>query len=250
MPMGRSKVAVISDIVIDDDVDLLTDYQVKRLASPASGEALRKGNKDITNDEIADAANIVLTKLVDDYLLPTILATRGDMVYRASDHPTAIPAGTAGHLLTMGENDPGWAAAPALTKEFFVPVTMATEMAQSNIYPGGTVNATADYACMCFRVPTDYTSIVSAEVIRIAGATATHRLNYASAYGAAGEGFTTHTGSITDQDTAETNQTFYAEDVSTLFASLLAGDIVGVNVLGDDTNTPNDHILGLRFRYA
>jgi len=42
---------------------MLTLYQVKRLAAPASGEALRKGNKDIQNAEVADAAAVALSKL-------------------------------------------------------------------------------------------------------------------------------------------------------------------------------------------
>ena len=63
MRVTKGIVSLISDIVIDSDIDMLTLYQVKRLASPASGEALRKGNKDIVNAEVADAAAILRSKL-------------------------------------------------------------------------------------------------------------------------------------------------------------------------------------------
>jgi len=66
MRVTKGIVSLISDIIIDSDLDMLTLYQVKRLAAPASGEALRKGNKDIANAEVADAAAIALSKTALD----------------------------------------------------------------------------------------------------------------------------------------------------------------------------------------
>ena len=63
MKIVRSPVRVTSGITVDQDIDFLTQYQVKQLASPASGESLRKGNKDIGNAELADAAAIAYPKL-------------------------------------------------------------------------------------------------------------------------------------------------------------------------------------------
>lgn len=63
MIVTRGKASVISDVTIDQDLNFLGLYQAKNLHSPESGEALRKGNKDIGNAEIADAAAIALTKL-------------------------------------------------------------------------------------------------------------------------------------------------------------------------------------------
>lgn len=63
MPLGRSPARNSSDISINSDLDMGSAYQVKALAAPASGEALRKGNKDIANAEIADAAAIAWTKV-------------------------------------------------------------------------------------------------------------------------------------------------------------------------------------------
>lgn len=63
MRIQQPPVSKSSELTIDGDIDLLTTYQVKRLAAPASGEALRKGNKDITDAEVSDSAAIALTKL-------------------------------------------------------------------------------------------------------------------------------------------------------------------------------------------
>lgn len=111
MRITRSPTRLTSLLTVDADLDFLTLYQTKRLASPASGEALRKGNRDITKSEIATNAGILLSQLVNTYLLPTIMTTRGDMVYRGASYPGRIPAGTTGHGLFMGANDPGWIAA-------------------------------------------------------------------------------------------------------------------------------------------
>ncbi|GAI94644.1 unnamed protein product, partial [marine sediment metagenome] len=174
MRVGRGKASLISDLTVDSDLDFLTTYQVKQLASPASGEALRKGSAEITDTEIAAGAAIVYSKLnlalgilngdinasaaivesklsldqgtqalfdkvatdigthkgdvdahhaktvigdlspialaniVNTYLLPTIMTTRGDIVYRGATYPGRVPAGTEGYILTMGANDPGW----------------------------------------------------------------------------------------------------------------------------------------------
>ncbi len=63
MLITRGRVSNISEVTVDGDIDFLSTYQVLNLASPASGEALRKGNKDIANAELADAAAIAGTKL-------------------------------------------------------------------------------------------------------------------------------------------------------------------------------------------
>ncbi|MAF43780.1 MAG: hypothetical protein CMI54_06400 [Parcubacteria group bacterium] len=52
-----------SQLTVDGDMDFLSSYQVKALAAPASGEALRKGNTDIGNAEVANDAAIPLSKL-------------------------------------------------------------------------------------------------------------------------------------------------------------------------------------------
>lgn len=63
MKVSRGRISASSEITIDEDLDFLSTYQVKGLASPASGEALRKGSKDIANAEVADAAAVAYSKL-------------------------------------------------------------------------------------------------------------------------------------------------------------------------------------------
>jgi len=63
MNIVQPGVSALSGLTIDCDLDLSNTYQVKNLAAPASGEALRKGNADISNAEIAAAAAIAKSKL-------------------------------------------------------------------------------------------------------------------------------------------------------------------------------------------
>ena len=63
MKVTRGKASVSSDITVDQDLDFLTLWQTKRLATPVSGEALRKGNKDIEDSEVSDVAGITASKI-------------------------------------------------------------------------------------------------------------------------------------------------------------------------------------------
>jgi len=53
----------ISQLTVDSDLNMAGLYQVANLAAPAAGEALRKGNADIADAEIAAAAAIAYSKL-------------------------------------------------------------------------------------------------------------------------------------------------------------------------------------------
>lgn len=63
MPIWRGRTYVSSEITIDGDLDMKGEYQVEDLDAPTTSQALRKGKKDVTNNEISDTANIALTKL-------------------------------------------------------------------------------------------------------------------------------------------------------------------------------------------
>ena len=63
MKITQPRTRLFSQLTVDADVDMLTLYQLTQLASPGAGEALRKGNQDITNAEIDNAAAIAITKL-------------------------------------------------------------------------------------------------------------------------------------------------------------------------------------------
>jgi len=113
MLIGRTKARLISEITIDANIAMAT-FKLTGLGAPADqDDSLRYGRAEITNAEIAAGAAIALSKLVDDYLLPVVMTTRGDLVYRAADFPVRIAAGAEGKVLTMGANDPGWVALAA-----------------------------------------------------------------------------------------------------------------------------------------
>lgn len=69
----------------------------------------------IVNAAVKAAAGIVLSKLVNTYLLPTIMTTRGDIVIRNATVPARLAKGNSGDVLTMGANDPAWVAGLQLT---------------------------------------------------------------------------------------------------------------------------------------
>jgi len=125
-----------SGLTADADIDMLTLYQFKRLAAPASGEALRKGNPDITDTEVDDAAAIAywklaltggitngdiasdaaiaISKLASAPILESLLTTRGDIIYRGASAAERLAKGTAGQYLQQGANDPQWASVSGL----------------------------------------------------------------------------------------------------------------------------------------
>ena len=137
MRIGRGRISLQSDLTVDQDIDFLTLYQAKRLASPASGEALRKGNKDITNAEIADAAAIAISKLVNTYLPETLLTTRGDICYRAASNPARLGKGSAGLFLKQGADDPEWAASvitPAVAGDIVEIASVVSQTKNETVY--------------------------------------------------------------------------------------------------------------------
>ena len=164
--------------------------------------------------------------------------------------PTAFNEGAAPGISAAELNKLGTQYALASTKEIFIPTTYGVDMGAPGFVPGALINAVADTAFIEFYVPLDFTSITSAVVVRVAQATATHRLNYASYYGSAGQAYSTHNETLADQDTAETANVIYEQDISGILTSLVAGDYVSIYVLGDATNVPNDQIIGVRFKYA
>lgn len=89
----------ISDLTLDADVDFLTLYKALRLSTPAIGGALRKGNKDIGNAEIADAAAIAPSKIAGVALLQSLLNTQGDLLIRGASVAERLAKITTGQYL-------------------------------------------------------------------------------------------------------------------------------------------------------
>lgn len=82
MRVGRSPTRTLSDLVADSDLDMLSTYQVKNLAQPASGEALRKGSAEILNADIHADAAVAITKLdttvLSDAAIAALITTHAE----------------------------------------------------------------------------------------------------------------------------------------------------------------------------
>jgi len=119
MRINRSRVAKTSELTIDGDLDFLTTFQAKNLATPAATEATRKGSKDVTMAEISDTiknAASGLVKLdasadVPDAQIPNLNASK----ITAGRFPNARLGWTAAKFLqgAGATNDPTEVDAPA-----------------------------------------------------------------------------------------------------------------------------------------
>ena len=136
------------------------------------------------------------------------------------------------------------------TKEFFVPVTFGNEMTYRNYYPVARCNAQFEIGWMSFRVPHDFSSIITAEIIVICEATqAAADWDIFSGYAAAGESHDTHSEGDAASTYNVTNDEFEVVDISGILSSLAADDYVGIH-LEQGTAGHNVSILGIRFKYS
>ncbi len=140
--------------------------------------------------------------------------------------------------------------ATAATKEFFAPVTHATDMDQVSALACGYINATGEAAWMVFHISHDFSSITEAVVLIMPLTTATHRFDISSNYAANSEAYNTHSESDLNHDFSLTANQFYEVDVSGVLSSPSAGDYGGIMLKGDATNTPNAIVIGFRLKYA
>tara|TARA_Y100000310_G_scaffold84594_1_gene81490 strand:- start:5135 stop:5569 length:435 start_codon:yes stop_codon:yes gene_type:complete len=135
-------------------------------------------------------------------------------------------------------------------KELFIPVTAGDVWGAFYSYPIMNCYNAGHLARMTFQVPTDFTSIVAAELIVIPAETeAANNWDIYSDYAGTGESAITHS----ENDTATTynsvdNQIF-AIDLSGILSALAANDFVGIKFVMQD-NAHDAKVLGVRFRYA
>ncbi len=136
------------------------------------------------------------------------------------------------------------------TKEFFVPATFGTTPAIKASYPGFTIDGGGVRAAVFFGVPNDFSSITDAVFVVAANSTKTHRLSLVGGYGQTGEGYLTHNESVNNIDTVMTSDNLYEIDITGALSALAANDYVSARIEGEVTNTPNIHVLGIRFKYS
>jgi len=245
------------EVAFDEQTHRVKIYDndgVESLVSTADVDDTAGGTNAATTTPISSNVHYDHCQAADPhtgYVLESLADAQGDTFYASADNTWAkLTKGTEGQVLRQGATIPEWASAVA-TQEIFIPCNPGgAEVSPAGDHVGYLINAAADAAAVEFYIPHDFSSITSAVAVRIAMATATHRLNYTSDYGALGEAYNTHSESLDDQDTAETDTLIYEQDISGILSAIAAGDYVGVVILGDATNIPNDLILGIRFRYT
>ena len=152
--------------------------------------------------------------------------------------------------MTVYINGVAQAAVGAATKEFFVPVTYASELSTDARHSGGKMTISGSYAHVEFFAPNDFTTITEAVMVMVAMETATHRHSFYATYGAQGEDKDVNSESDLDNDVAETDELIYEFDVSGILSSLAAGDYVGILQGSSGTNTAIDLVIGFRLKYS
>ncbi len=202
------------------------------------------------NSKVSDAT------LVDtgDIILKALLTTRGDIIYRNATVPARLAKGSGGNVLTMGANDPAWAApAAGATKEFWAPTTVVTggSMTHWELYfVGAKLSAAAQRAYTVFHIPHDFSSITEAVLVVIPLSTqGSANWDINSSYGAIGEAYSTHQeGDSATAYNVVLSQLFEV-DISGILSSITVGDHVAIRLL--ENNSAHDVlVLGVRFKYT
>jgi len=138
------------------------------------------------------------------------------------------------------------------TKEFFVPVTYRSggTLLTHGWYVVGSCSALNHDTRVVFRIPHDFSSIISAEFIIIPTATeAAANYDLYSHYASVGQGYNTHEESDLASTYNVTSDQLFAVDISGVLSSIVAGDIVGITIK-EATIYHNFEGLGVRFKYS
>jgi hypothetical protein len=133
-----------------------------------------------------------------------------------------------------------------ITKEVFFPIDSTDanlgDFRTKSVSSGGILRSD-------FQVPSDFSTLVSLEVILIpAGTNAAAPVDLYSDYGAIGEAYTQNSESLSTTWNLGTASNFYAMNISGVFASLEAGDFCSIMI--DEGNFGFvTHYLGVRLKY-
>ena len=180
-----------------------------------------------------------------------LLTTRGDIIYRGAATWERLAKGTQNYFLKQGANDPFWAVMVQATREFFVPVTYASNVGITlRGYFAVADCANGDYGLVNFYVPHDFTTITEAVAVLIPKDTnATANIDINSIYAANGEAYNTHSEAEAAATYAITTNQIYDLDISGILSALAAGDYVGIRVLSGAADS-EFYLVGIRFKYT
>jgi len=133
--------------------------------------------------------------------------------------------------------------ADGATKEFFLPALCGDSEAQFEFWGDFQVINSISYHS--FKVPHDFTALVSAEAICVNGDNEELDVGGTSDYGAVGEAYNTHSEADAALTTSFTANRITAVDISGILTALSANDYVGVRM-----SELNVRWIGIRFRYS
>ena len=138
------------------------------------------------------------------------------------------------------------------TKEFFVPATQSdgtlTNLGDFPVHQlSGPTSQTARMTC---KIPWDFVSLVSIDVVFVDIVTNQVTISIRTDYGANGEAYNANTGAIANLSVATIANNIVEYNINAAVASLAANDYLGVaittrgSVLDDDV-----YVIGLKIRY-
>ncbi len=161
-------------------------------------------------------------------------------VRRVADQTNVLAADVVGRAIDVGDVN---------IKELWIPQTAEGSAfgytGQIGDFPIS-IMAAADISRFVFRIPDDFSLLVTAVVEVSPDATETVQWDVATDFAADGEARTTHSGSLTDSQLAVTADQLAGLDVSGALTGIAAGDFVGMAFTSDTTSLL---VLGLFIKY-
>lgn len=166
--------------------------------------------------------------------------------------PQTIAPGISGNVLTS--NGTTWISSTPTGGSTGTGLTALESYAEVRYTSGNYTNygnhvpiavASAGIIYFEFVVPSYYSSLTGVEISGISSSTGTLNMSIATSNGTSGDAYTANGGSLSTTIAGVTNQIWF-KDISTAFAGLVPGQVVGVQLT---SGTSFLFILGLRFRY-
>jgi len=137
------------------------------------------------------------------------------------------------------------------TKTLFVPVTAGNTLSSAyDTAVGNFATNTPDNgenAFFNFRVPNNFSSLVSANVVMIPDTTETIQWDLAINYGVVGQAYTSHSATATDSTKSVTQNILTEADIASSLSGIQAGSYVGIKFT---SNTTTIRIIGLYINYV
>jgi len=196
----------------------------------------------------AEAVAAAKTVKLDDFAAPDDTT---DLDFSTSLHGL-VPKGV--NLGKFLKDDGTWGT-PAgggngATKEFFAPATYGTRMRQRANFAGAEINDVDEDGFCTFRIPNDFSSVVTAELIVVPMATqAAANWDIYSSYAGDGENYNLHNESDTTTTYDATLSVQRSIDISGILSSIVVDDLVGIRLV-QKTAGHDVFVFGVRFKYS